>query len=69
MSSTLASAIRQPPRRALSDAVHSHALATAGNRNVCVVLSPSHEIKLFAEGVQVFSFRNALAPARPQAIR
>jgi hypothetical protein len=38
---------------------HSHALATAGNRNVCVVLSPSHEIKLFAEGVQVFSFRNA----------
>jgi hypothetical protein len=36
-----------------------HALATAGNRNVCVVLSPSHEIKLFAEGVQVFSFRNA----------
>src|SRR4029453_9284570 len=37
----------------------SHALATAGNRNVCVVLSPSHEIKLFAEGVHVFSFRNA----------
>jgi hypothetical protein len=37
----------------------SHALATAGNRNVCVVLSPSHEIKLFAEGVQVFAFRNA----------
>lgn len=37
----------------------SHALATVGNRNVCVVLSPAHEIKLFAEGVQVFSFRNA----------
>jgi hypothetical protein len=37
----------------------SHALATAGNRNVCVVLSPSHEIKLFAQGVQVFAFRNA----------
>jgi hypothetical protein len=37
----------------------SHALATAGNRNVVVVLSPSHEIKLFAEGVQVFAFRNA----------
>jgi hypothetical protein len=36
-----------------------HALATSGNRNVCLVLSPSHEIKLFAEGVQVFSFRNA----------
>jgi len=37
----------------------SHALATAGNRNVVVVLSPSHEIKLFAQGVQVFAFRNA----------
>jgi len=37
----------------------AHALATAGTRSVCVVLSPSHEIKLFAEGVQVFSFRNA----------
>jgi hypothetical protein len=37
----------------------SHALVTTANRNVCVVLSPSHEIKLFAEGVQVFSFRNA----------
>src|SRR4029078_13448327 len=29
------------------------------NRNLCVVLSPSHEIKVFAEGVQTFSFRNA----------
>jgi hypothetical protein len=37
----------------------SHALATAGNRNICVVLSPEHEIKIFAGGVQVFSFRNA----------
>jgi hypothetical protein len=37
----------------------AHALATVGNHNVCVVLSPSHEVKLFAEGVQVFSFRNA----------
>ena len=36
-----------------------HALATAGNRNLSVVLSPSHEIKVFAEGVQAFSFRNA----------
>jgi hypothetical protein len=40
-------------------AYRSHALATAGNGNICVVLSPSHEIKVFAEGVQVFSFRNA----------
>jgi hypothetical protein len=37
----------------------AHAMATAGNRNLCVVLSPSHEIKVFAEGVQTFSFRNA----------
>jgi hypothetical protein len=36
-----------------------HAVATAGNRNVCIVLSPSHEIKIFAEGVEMFSFRNA----------
>ena len=36
-----------------------HALATAGNRNICAVLSPSHEIKVFAEGVQMFGFRNA----------
>jgi hypothetical protein len=37
----------------------AHALVTAGNRNICIVLSPSHEIKVFAEGLQVFSFRNA----------
>lgn len=37
----------------------AHALATAGNRNICVVLGPTHEIKIFAEGVQMFSFRNA----------
>ena len=36
-----------------------HALATEHNRDVSIVLSPSHEIKVFAEGVQVFSFRNA----------
>jgi hypothetical protein len=36
-----------------------HALATAGNRHACIVLSPSHEIKVFAEGAQVFTFRNA----------
>jgi hypothetical protein len=36
-----------------------HALATLGNANLCIVLSPTHEIKIFAEGVQTFSFRNA----------
>jgi hypothetical protein len=40
-------------------AFRAHALATAGNRNIAVVLSPSHEIKVFAEGIEVFSFRNA----------
>jgi len=36
-----------------------HALATVDNARICIVLSPSHEIKVFAEGVQTFSFRNA----------
>ncbi|MGE5813606.1 MAG: hypothetical protein ACM36C_03890, partial [Acidobacteriota bacterium] len=27
--------------------------------DICVVLSPSHEIKVFAEGAQLFTFRNA----------
>jgi hypothetical protein len=36
-----------------------HSLATADNARICIVLSPSHEIKVFAEGVQTFSFRNA----------
>ncbi len=38
---------------------HPHALATEHNGDVCIVLSPSHEIKVFAEGVLMFSFRNA----------
>jgi hypothetical protein len=37
----------------------AHAQATSGGGNVCIVLSPTHEIKVFAEGLQVFSFRNA----------
>jgi hypothetical protein len=40
-------------------AYRAHARATVGNRNIVVVLSPTHEIKIFAEGRQVFSFRNA----------
>jgi hypothetical protein len=36
-----------------------HALATQRGRHVCVVLSPAHEIKVFAEGMQVFGFRSA----------
>ena len=37
----------------------SHALATQGTGSSCIDLSPAHEIKVFAEGAQVFSFRNA----------
>jgi hypothetical protein len=40
-------------------AYRAHAMATKGTRDICAVLSPSHEIKVFAEGVQMFSFRNA----------
>ena len=36
-----------------------HALATTRNRNIAIVLSPTHEIKVFAQGTQIFSFRNA----------
>jgi hypothetical protein len=54
----------QPPTGVLLDAPCStpyrpHAIATAGSRSVGAVLSPSHEIKIFAEGVEMFSFRNA----------
>ena len=37
----------------------AHAAATRSGRHVCIVLSPSREIKVFAEGVQLFTFRNA----------
>jgi hypothetical protein len=37
----------------------SHARATLQNGHVCAVLSPSREIKVFAEGAEVFTFRNA----------
>jgi hypothetical protein len=37
----------------------AHALATAGNDKIAIVLSPSHEIKVFMRGVQTFTFRNA----------
>lgn len=37
----------------------AHARATLGGPHVCVVLSPRQEIKVFAEGAQAFTFRNA----------
>jgi hypothetical protein len=36
-----------------------HARATQRHGHVCAVLSPSHEIKVFAEGAEVFTFRGA----------
>ncbi|MCC6162359.1 MAG: hypothetical protein IT182_03315 [Acidobacteria bacterium] len=40
-------------------AYRQHAAATLGTRDTCIVLSPTHEIKVFAEGALVFTFRNA----------
>jgi hypothetical protein len=40
-------------------AYEAHARATINSGHVCAILSPSREIKLFAEGAQVFSFRAA----------
>jgi hypothetical protein len=42
-----------------AEAFRSHARATIASRHVCVVLSPSHEIKVFSEGMQTFTFRHA----------
>jgi hypothetical protein len=40
-------------------AYQPHARATLEQRSVCVVLSPSRDIKVFAEGAEVFSFHSA----------
>jgi hypothetical protein len=40
-------------------AYQAHARATLEQRSVCVVLSPSRDIKVFAEGSEVFSFHSA----------
>ncbi|MGH9348891.1 MAG: hypothetical protein ACRD26_16665 [Vicinamibacterales bacterium] len=40
-------------------AFEAHARATQYHGHVCAVLSPSHEIKVFAEGAEVFTFRGA----------
>lgn len=40
-------------------AYEAHARATLDQGHVCVVLSPSREIKVFAEGAAVFAFRGA----------
>jgi hypothetical protein len=40
-------------------AYQAHARATLEQRSVCIVLSPSREIKVFAEGAEIFAFRGA----------
>ncbi len=40
-------------------AFQPHARATMQHGHVCVVLSPSREIKVFAEGAELFTFRGA----------
>jgi hypothetical protein len=40
-------------------AYQAHALATLRDGHVCLVLSPNHEIKVFAEGAQVLMYRHA----------
>jgi hypothetical protein len=40
-------------------AFQSHARATLQHGHICAVLSPSREIKVFAEGAELFTFRGA----------
>jgi len=42
-----------------AEGYQAHARATLEQRSVCVVLSPSREIKVFAEGAEVFAFHGA----------
>jgi hypothetical protein len=42
-----------------ASAYQAHARATLEQRSVCVVLSPSRDIKVFADGAEVFSFHGA----------
>jgi len=42
-----------------ANAYQAHARATFAQHSVCVVLSPSRDIKVFAEGAEVFSFHSA----------
>jgi hypothetical protein len=37
----------------------AHARATSGNHHICIILTPAHEIRVFADGAQAFTFRNA----------
>jgi hypothetical protein len=49
----------QPSDTPCSKTYQAHARATATHGHMCAVLSPSREIKVFAEGAEVFAFRDA----------
>jgi hypothetical protein len=49
----------QPLHVPCAKAFQPHARATMQHGHVCVVLSPSREIKVFAEGAELFTFRGA----------
>src|SRR6185436_5347979 len=48
-----------PPPVTCASRYRSHARATQRHGHVCAILSPSREIKIFADGVEVFAFRGA----------
>jgi hypothetical protein len=50
---------QQPLLVPCAQAFQPHARATMQHGHVCAVLSPSREIKIFAEGAELFAFRDA----------
>src|SRR6187455_2544162 len=48
-----------PPPVTCATRYRSHARATQRQDHVCAILSPSREIKIFADGVEMFAFRGA----------
>ena len=49
----------QPPEHPCPRPFYGHARATAAGGHVCLVLSPSQEIKVFSAGTMLFSFSDA----------
>jgi hypothetical protein len=49
----------QTPQVPCAKAYQAHARATLQQGHICAVLSPSREIKIFAEGAEIFTFRAA----------
>jgi len=49
----------QPPEHPCARPYFSHARATAAGGHICLVLSPTQEIKVFSAGTMLFSFSDA----------